>query len=415
MTRFRLRPFWRRAILAASVATLAVAGLSAGSASSFASTTPLLVGTLDSNPAKAATENAQGVRAAMIELNWSAYETAPGVFSSSYASSFNKRVDTLLAAGQQVTLGLGLHYTPKWVLDLPNGRFVNQSGQASGAANFVFSADVRQRAANYLAKANAAMNFSRFSAIRITSGARSELLYPSGGTYWAFDAAAQTGVGLPAGVAKSPVPGWKPGTTALSKDQVRSWALWYVDSLASTAGWLTSTVRNLGYDNAFYLLTPGVGVTPVRFDQLTSGTTLPNGTLGVGAYWYEIYRQLKDVPGMTAYVSSMADGSGSNDSCSPSDPGVSMFTKVPANWSAARWIARIADEFGLPKSGENPGHHDSTAQRSFYTSTENEGMAGVVFRQARSCGFSSVFWAHDKQLWDGTMTLKDLTTAGGLS
>ena len=51
---------------------------------------------------------------------------------------------------------------------------------------------------NYLARANSALPFADFWAIRVTSGGKSEVLYPQGGKYWAFDVNAQNGPTMPA-------------------------------------------------------------------------------------------------------------------------------------------------------------------------------------------------------------------------
>src|SRR5207244_835150 len=156
-----------------------------------------------------------------------------------------RRAQLLFDAGTRVTLGLGLHYTPPWLGHLPNAHFVDQHGRVSKEIDFTFNRLIRAAADAFLARANSALHFSRFWAVRITSGSRSELVYPGGGSYWAFGRNAQNGPQYPAGLARNPNPGWRPGTRSLSPAQTRSWLLWYLGALANTAQWQMDKVRSL--------------------------------------------------------------------------------------------------------------------------------------------------------------------------
>src|SRR4029078_1367676 len=112
--------------------------------------------------------------------------------------------------------GLGLHFTPDWVKNQPNGRFVAQDGTVSTEANLVFNNNLRVLAQEYFVRANTALRFSDFWAIRVTSGDKREVLPPQGGKYWAFDVNAKNGPNLPASMAANPFPGWLPGTAGLT-------------------------------------------------------------------------------------------------------------------------------------------------------------------------------------------------------
>src|SRR6202042_431903 len=118
------------------------------------------------------------------------------------------------------TLGLGLEDPPSWVFSLPDATYVNQFGGQSNEANFVFSAAVRQAAAGYLDQIAADIPLSNFWAIRLTSGGDEEMLYPPGGTYWAFGNSALTGAGLPATMTPNPFPNWRPGRPGLTGGQI---------------------------------------------------------------------------------------------------------------------------------------------------------------------------------------------------
>jgi hypothetical protein len=77
-----------------------------------------------------------------------------------------------------------------------------------------------------------------------------------------------------------------------------------------------------------------------------------SGVMGAGAAWQLLYSRLPRRPDLIAYVSSVADGSGNNDTCEPDDRSVPLTAEAVENWSATRWIARLAHEYGLPVSGE---------------------------------------------------------------
>ena len=371
-----------------------------------AATAPLAIGTLGTNPDHAAQESAGGIKVAMMELNWANYETSRGVFNVTYENQMKTRLAKLKAAGMKVTLGLGLHFTPAWVLNQPNGRFVAQDGAVSTEANLVFNNNLRVLAQEYLTRANTALRFSDFWAVRVTSGGKSETLYPQGGKYWAFDANAQNGANLPASMPRNPFPGFKPGTAALTAPQMTTWVDWYVGALADTARWQATAVRSLGFTGYIQVVTPGIGVLNNKIPTLVAGN-LPNGTLGAGAAWGLLYAKMVGIPNVVAYNSSMADGSKNNTGCTPTDTSIALDAAGTTNFSAAAWIARIADQYGFGKSGENPGLPAVTdpTRRAFYLDPSAQGMMAITINQAQSCGFQSIYWAHDDSIWTGLMPL----------
>ena len=54
-------------------------------------------------------------------------------------------------------------------------------------------------------------------------------------------------------------------------------------------------------------------------------------------------------------------------------------------------------------AGENPGWHQSGALDARYVDPSDTGMLAAAVRQARSCRLATFYWAHDAQLWDGTV------------
>jgi hypothetical protein len=297
------------------------------------------------------------------------------------------------------------------VFGLANSTYTDQDGNVSTEADFVFSQAVRSAAASYLSLVAANLPMSSFWAIRLSSGGDGEMLYPGSGTYWAFNNAALTGSGLASGMTTNPDPTWKPGTAGLTSAQIASWVSWYVGGLDNVTEWQMNTLNKLGFTGYYETVTPGSGTRP---DVLVTDeqTNLPNdGTTGVGAVWNLYYSKLSGKSRVIAYISSVADNSGDNDLCQSTDTSVSLTSDTMDSWSATRWIARIADQYGLLVGGENPGYGMPASLDSFYTNTSSTGEMSTALAQARSCGFSVFYWAHDVHLWDGTVPFADYSSA----
>ena len=361
-----------------------------------------LWGTLDTQTSTAATEGKAGVMA-MFEYNWASFEPTQGVLSSSYLATMKSELAAYQAAGQKVTLGLGLQNPPSWVFNLADSKYVDQTGSTSSEANFVFSQAVRSAAASYLSLVAAAIPLSNFWAIRLTSGGDGEMLYPGGGTYWAFDQAALTGNGLAAGMTPNPDPSWKPGTAGLTQAQISTWVNWYIGGLDNVTNWQMQTLSKLGFTGYYETVTPGSGTRPDGLTQTEQQNLSNDGTTGVGAVWNLYYSMLPNKTNVIAYISSVADNSGGNDPCQSSDDSLSLTSSTMDSWSSARWISRIAYQYGLPVGGENPGYGLPASLDSFYTNTSSTGMMASAIRIAVACNFKVYYWAHDIHLWDGTL------------
>jgi hypothetical protein len=359
-------------------------------------------GTLVTAPGSAQVEESAGLHDAMMELDWSKYEPSPGVFSVTYATQMKTWLAQLKTAGMSVTLGLGMHYTPSWIYALSDSRYVDQYGASSPDANLVFNQALRVQADSYLARVGHDLGFGNFTAIRLTSGGNAEMLFPAGGTYWAFDEGGQNGADMPPTMARNPYPGWRPGTAGLTTAQTDKWLTWYVSALDNVTSWQMTTLGGFGFHGTFELVTPGSGVRPDGATYLDQHE-LPDGVAGVGAVWDRFYAGLAGKRNIEAYVSSVADGSGSNDSCTTSDDSIALSSPAADSWSATRWLSRIADGLGMAKGGENPGY--SSASAAYYANGTASGMMATGIRQAVSCGFADFYWAHDYTIWDGVTSL----------
>ena len=169
------------------------------------------------------------------------------------------------------------------------------------------------------------------------------------------------------------------------------------------------TLTGLGFPGTYELLTPGSGTRPSGLAQTEQQNLSNDGTTGVGAVWNLYYSQLPSKTNVMAYISSVADQSGGNDSCQATDTTLPLTSTTMDSWSATRWITRIARQYGLSRRGEprpeparQPGHllHQHRAS----------GMMAAAVRQARSCGLTDFYWAHDIHLWDGTIPFTTYTT-----
>jgi hypothetical protein len=114
---------------------------------------------------------------------------------------------------------------------------------------------------------------------------------------------------------------------------------------------------------------------------------------------------------VVAYVSSVADQSGNDDSCQSSDITTPLTSNTMDSWSATRWISRIAHQQALLIGGENPGYGIPASLNAHYLDSSSTGMMADALRQSQSCGFQVFYWAHDIHLWDGTIPFARYATA----
>ena len=399
---------FRRGVVTLAVATLmtfAACGVEvAGPPTAAGAPAParLAFGTLASLPEHSQEEAQAGISVAEVEIDWSLAEPAEGQFDENYLRKVKENLKTIQATGRTITLEPSLHYTPDWLLAKPDGRMVDELGNISDEGNFIFNQRLRDAAEKYLDKVASEFDFSQFAAVRVTSATDTEVLYPANGHYWAFDRDAQNGPDMPQTMARNPAPGWRPGAAGLPQDKVRAWADWYIGALVDEVNWQIATYSKLGFHGTYLVLTPGVGVRPSEYEQAIQ-QNLPPGLLGAGGAWQVFYSKLPHRPDVLAYVSSAADRSGNNDTCQPDDRSVPIDSPAILDWSATRWITRLAAEYGFGVAGENPGWDQSKKLNKTYVDLSDNGMMATALRQARDCGFQIFYWAHDEKLWDGTI------------
>ncbi|GAC1363628.1 MAG: hypothetical protein NVS2B12_06230 [Ktedonobacteraceae bacterium] len=383
----------------------------------------------------ASREHNAGVAIAHVEIAWKDYETADGVFDQNSINSSTKNIITFLRFGQKVDLQLAVHYTPSWVMHLPDAQYLNQHGiapsQSSNGPNYVFNAIVRQKVQDFemhaLQEIDRQVGLNAIWDFRVDGGEGGEALYPEAtdilrhsNSYWAYDNNAQgKKKNLPFGVSATPFPGWLPGQTKyhgqpFTTEQVAQWYNWYFESRMNYYNWQIALYRNAGFKNYLTIETPGFGTRPDEFtmnkDHYLNGVGDPNGTMSRAAVWQNLYPLITNKSNIIAYVTSMADsGSQSpNDMCQPEDRNVD-FNKSPNinTWGAARYVSFIANKYGLLKGGENPGYGAGAG------SDYGIPMLERAAKEMASCQFIGMFWAHDDRLYThsklqaNTITLAD--------
>ncbi|SHG28555.1 hypothetical protein SAMN05443575_1918 [Jatrophihabitans endophyticus] len=387
-------------------ASAAAASTPSATATAAATVGKPFLGTLVTHSGTAGQESQAGLKMAMLEVSWRSLLPRQGQVDSGYATGLVKQLKAFQAAGMRVTLGLGLHYTPAWVLALAGSRLVDQTGTVSAQADLVFNQTVRDLAVDYLRALDKIVPFENFWAVRVTSGSGAEMLYPASGTYWAYSAGAQNGPTRPVTMAANPLPGWRPGDSA-SEAQRRAWADWYLAALDDVADWQMDVATSLGFTGYFQIVTPGQGLRPTQYTKLVAAG-LSNGLLGRGAVWSVVYAGLRHRTHVTAYVSSVADGSAGNDVCQASDATVALDSGTAYYFSATRYLARVAAVNGFTVAGETPGYPASASGRAAYADASDSGLLATAYRQASGCRFLGLYWAHDDQVWDGTVPLSRL-------
>jgi len=395
-----------------------------------------LFGTLETDPARAAQECVAGVRVATQTVGWQNYERSAGVFNEAYMDDVMGRMKKDLAAGMKIVLSPALHYPPAWVMNLPGARYINQYGVAAPITwargyeepNFIFSQTIRNQAALFEAhvmqRLAAVIGLKNIWAVRYVNGSIGETIYPPAAdqhghtnSYWAYDVNAQgrDAGDRPAGIPANPFPGWQPGEATyqdqpFSTLQVEQWYTWYLNAHIEFVNWHTNLYRDphgINYQGYLILLTPGFGARAFEYTasiaHYLDGSQDVNATVARAAVWYKLFPALSARTKVIAYVSSLADSSGSpaDNLCRGGEAQVDYTTDPQVNnWSAARYITGLADKYGMLKNGENPGSGDPNRRPTNQNGLQTMQIAAA---QMQSCHFQGMFWAHDINLYDDSV------------
>ncbi|MDL5155694.1 hypothetical protein [Actinomycetospora termitidis] len=377
-----------------------------------------------------AANRAVGIGLVEVEAYWDRWlPTSAGVENTDYVADLSARVTACLDAGLRVVLGTGTQYPPSWVRGLPGATLVDQRGDSAdtGAIDTVFSAAVRSAQDDYLRRIVAALPVARLDGIRVGTSAAGEIGFPGpneSGTgflqsFWAFGADAQQGTGLAAGMPRTPMPGWVPGTrtwngTTVTPAAARNWFLWYERSLMYAVKGQADTLRTAGYTGAVHVPAPGKGVLPADLtaatNALLNGTGDRDGSLGRGLYYVDQFPVLAGNVASTVVVdlTGVDDATAvtaraltpAQDTCQANDATTSIQSSTPvASWSNLRFARAQAARAGLAAVGENPG--PPAAQTGGTSNSDSE--AEQIRRSpayARGCALAAFFLAFEDVLDD---------------
>jgi hypothetical protein len=364
-----------------------------------------LFGTLQSDPLKAATHYAKGIKVVTVSLSWRQFEPIEGQINTAYVQEIKNQINQFKAAGMQVILSAGVQYTPDWIFNYPHSRFATLDPAAANpikveytttengkkVSNMVFNQVLRTKQATYWSKLFEQFG-TDFYAVRLGGGWYGEVNYPThqyGGrtnAYWAFDDIAQGNVPavdltkyLPEGINVSPVPGWVPGMAAASTDTASKFISWYMDSQKNYHDWQIKTVRTL-YSGNLIMMYPSWGVRPGDIEAAVAsnlnGTTAAevNGELQRG---FDFTRYIKGItdPRVIIYTTWL-EATGNDASTNP------------ARWTPVKYLASLAHQHPLKLrvGGENGGC-DSALEMEY------------IFGQMQKYGLVGVTWAFEPQLY----------------
>ena len=403
----------------------------------------------DCTPERADALAAAGVGSVVLDVAWSRWQPTPATRDDRYVDQVRRRLLACSSRGLRVVLAPGLQYAPAWAHALPQGEYRNQQGDTApgGPVNLVFSRAVRDAATTYLRDLMTSLPAPAVDAVRVGTSAAGEFGYPGptdgptgdGGSFWAFDTAAQSGEGLAAGLTPSPMPGWRPGQaswrgSAVSAAQVAAWFRWYERAIADAAAGQARAVLDSGAVVDVHLVLAGRGATAREVDAAVTdrlgGAGDPEGSLERGLAYPDQIPLLADALGprlrahgrrLVADLTGLDDASAAaardrtppTDHCRAGDPDVADDPGTES-WPSYRFTGAVARRSGLALVGENPG-----APSSLTGGTERSDPLAAQLRRApvyaRECGVGTFFFAFEDDLFDGRSGVvpTDLSAARG--
>ena len=400
------------ALVAAGSAT-AVTVLAGGRRDPSASCRQPMFGILEADSAFVASDAAAGACFATINVDWAMWESAPGVMNTDYRAEMRREAAEYRAAGWVLAVDAGLQEPPPWVLELPGGQLVDQNGVRSSTADFEFSTAVRAAASVYLGDLVKSMGHVAYYRIGLSESG--ETLYPDvvDNGWWAFGPALGAGTNVPAGVGRSPLPGWVPGSTewrgqAVDPTEVTAWYDWYFSAMVNAQAWEMATYRSDGFTGELELVIPGTGALPANYVLRLAEDLAPNAgidfysTMNTGAVWWKFLDALPSLRKTVLDISSVDDSSGSprGNVCSRADATVADTDPQIVDWSDTRWLTYLATKHQIEVMGENPGN------------TPAADLGGII-ALVRGCHLAALQWAWDYTLHGdgGSATLQQVAGA----
>ncbi|WP_159701108.1 hypothetical protein [Arthrobacter sp. 18067] len=375
-------------------------------------------------PERLAALHEAGVSVVELPIAWDRYQPEAGQVDRDYVAEVRERLNNCRQADMGMVLSPGLHYPPDWVRDLPDGQLRGNAGGVprNAGAELIFSADVRNAAQKYLARVVSDLGFEGITAIRVGTNASGELGYPGPGDggnereFWAFGDAPQYGIGLPEGVAPSPMPGWVPGTRSwngkpVTDEQVQRWWDWYTGSAVDAVTWQISELRTLGYQGSVHVPVAGRGVLPTDKSEAIKGRldgrANPDGAQERGLDYSEQFTALATMPGVDVDFTGLDDVSDvkaraaepRQDQCLSTDDENVLQQDVSA-WSSHRYTTALARRAGLGLVGENPGPPDAPFTGGSPLSHNLAEQLQTAPRYAKECGMTMFLFGFEENLFE---------------
>jgi hypothetical protein len=387
---------------------------------------PMAFGVLNSScePGRLAQLREAGVTVVEVALAWDRYQPREGSTDRSYADGSRSRIEACRDAGMDVVLSPGLQYAPSWVRSLPGGTFTGSAGGRPDGVDLVFSAAVRDAAADYLNRLAADIELEGVTAIRVGTTTTGELGYPGpdaaghAGEYWAFGAAPQDGDGLADGMTTSPLPGWRPGEATwngepVTTEQVDAWFTWYTRSAVDALAWQIDTLRDLGFTGRVHLPVAGRGARRAdRADAVANrldGPSNPDGALERGLNYpaqFAVLAARDDASSTDIDFTGLDDVSAvrarDTAACLPGDTdGLTDRTDL-ADWSGQRFTSAAARAVRLGLVGENPGDPGAPFTGGADDSDPVADQLRLAPDYAAGCGMTTFLFAFEDDLFDGS-------------
>ncbi len=243
---------------------------------------PYVFGTLQSDTANYENNIKSGLNTALLELSWNSFYTSDGVKNTKYIEQKKSQLAKMRELGFKVMLGLGTQYSPQWIYNLPNSRYVNQYGDSyttteigDTAVNGVFNQQIRNKLEEYVIDVFAELG-TDFEIVRLGWMRYGEIGFPNqtfngnSNSYWCYDSIAQgNSTGLPEGISACPTPNWKPGDKS-PNGEANAFAQWYMDALLNYQTWQIDTVSKY-CDSELAILYPSWGMRTGQLESAIAG------------------------------------------------------------------------------------------------------------------------------------------------
>jgi hypothetical protein len=337
-------------------------------------------GVLQATPQSLADLESAGISTVSLQVGWNEAEPQPGQFRASYFTEMRQQIARIKSLGLDVVLDAGLEYPPQWVFSLDDStRFTNQYGDTwhgsfgADVPDPVFDLTVRSAQANYIRALASSFDSKDIAAIRVGALYFNELHYPTASyaghqnSYWAFS---------PAAIAKSPVPGYRPGQGNAADSS--TFLNWYLTSLNDYGVWLANAFRSaFGSGPRLQILLPSWGIRPGEIQAAASGGLTGKsqgeaiGTINEGLDWSTLLSRLAPIGGIEAYTTWL----------DAADRGTDV-----AHISPARYLSRLAAPLLMPVGGENTGNGSPTDMARCIQAVKELGLAGMMWMDQAQLG-----------------------------